>query len=224
MFSSLLEDDTDTLFESGLDTIKHLPPRFAAAETKIEENERSRRIERFNNLDIDSVTLGGVGGSSGSMILKPATTGYIYTLKNADGVLNLSRALTADGTPSNFMSLSEEGDFTLLPLKKTTNSADTDALVPVVVDVNGKLSRGYGLYQTITGFSDGLSTLTTGISDLTISTFNVLSDLTTRIAAVEAATPNVSPTAIGNRLSAIETLGQKLRGRMNDLKVFSNPI
>jgi hypothetical protein len=106
MFSTLLEDDTDTLFESGLDTIKHLPPRFAAPETSIEENERGRRIERFNNLDIGSVTV-GMDGIGGSVIFKPGVSGSIYTLKNAEGVLNLSRAATLDGTPSNFMSLSE---------------------------------------------------------------------------------------------------------------------
>jgi hypothetical protein len=223
MFSTLLEDDTDTLFESGIDTIKHLPSRFVTARTQIEENERGRRIERFNNLEVGSVTL-GMDGVGGSLIFKPGASGSFYTLQNAAGGLNLSRAPTLDGTSSNFMSLSEEGEFTLLPLKKTTNSADSDALVPVVVDVNGKLVRGYGLYQTITGFSSGVASLTSGISELTISTFNVLSDLTTRIAAVEAATPNVSPTAINNRLSTIETLGQKLRGRMNDLNLFSPNI
>jgi hypothetical protein len=91
----------------------------------------------------------------------------------------------------------------------------------VVVDANGKLVRGHGLYQTIMGFSGGVASLTSDISDLTVSTFNVLSDLTTRLAAVEAATPNSNPTQISNRLSNIETLGQKLRARMNGLNLFS---
>jgi len=202
MFTTLLEDDTDTLFASGLDTIKRLQPGFPAVGTRIEENARERRIERFNNLDIGSVTL-GTSADGGALIFKPGASGSFFTLKNTLGALELARKYSEEGTPSNFMSLSEEGEFTLLPLKKGTAVGDTTELVPVVVDADGKIGRGFGLYQTITAG---------------------LSDLSSRVAVLESTTAPVLSSQISTRLSDLETLGQKIRVRLNGMQVFSSPI
>jgi hypothetical protein len=205
MFTTLLDDETDTLFESGLDTLRHLPPHFAKVSTTVLPNQQAARKEHFNDLAIHSVTLGSET-AAGVLTFKPgsAATGMtgVYLLQNQNGVLQLVHADTATSAQSNFMTLNGAGEFTLLPLQMKS-AGDTTDLVPVVVDATGKIQRGVDLYQSINAN---------------------LTQLNSRVANLEANSAPVLSSQINTRLSDLETLGQKIRVRINGMGVFSNEI
>ena len=196
MFTTLLDDQTDTLYESGLDTIKQLPPRFASFPTEISTR------EHFNDLAISSVTLGDTT-AMGTLTFNAGASGGVYVLQNQNGVLKLLHSDTATSTQNNFMSLSGTGDFTLVPLQKTTNTNDTVDLIPVVVDANGKIQRGYELYQSINAN---------------------LTQLNSRVGVLESTSAPVLSSQINSRLSDLETLGQKIRVRINGMNIFSDSL
>lgn len=203
MFTTLLRDDTDTFFDSGLATLKRLPPRFSSFHTEINENDRYRKIERFtNNLTIPAVTLGNAD-TTGTLVFQPGTSGAFYTIENQNGVLTLLQSDTATSTQNKFMSLASSGDFTIMPLMQSNDANDTSDLIPVTVDSTGKIQRGYNLYQSINAN---------------------LSQLNSRVEVLEQTTSPVLSTQISSRLSDIETLGQKIRLRINGLNMFSPPL
>lgn len=143
-FTTLLEDDTDTFFDSAL-----IPRLQLVGYLVLPKSSR----ENF----ADGITTSGltVGNSStaGFIELLPTGTQSSYRLQNDSGTLNLSK----DG--SAFFSISSGGDLSLTPLQFTSTQGDTTELVPVLVDQNGKIYRGHSLFQTISQLTQRIQAL-----------------------------------------------------------------
>lgn len=194
MFTTLFEDDTHTFFDSGLPTISSLPRvklvgYLVVGSTSLSGSSSSSRRENFSDgITTSGLTVGG-GNSAGFIELLPTGTEASYRFQNNTGTLDLSQNSTS------LLSISNSGELTLAPLKKTTSVDDTTELVPILVDQNGKLYRGHSLFQTI-------------------------SQLTQRIQALEAA----GSVQVESRVDTIEQLVSKLRQRYNDLNLSSSAI
>ena len=177
MFSTLLDDSTDTLYDSGIKTIRKLPLDYPSVITTINSNK-----ENYTNV------------SAGQFNFTNEVNSSIFSLQNNSGDMELIYD-TNSISPTKFMNIGSDGLFTFTNLSKTNNTNDTTNLVPVVIDENGKISRGYILYKQI-------------------------DDLSKRITILENTSPTstTSPT-IQERLTNVETLSSKIKSRIDSMKL-----
>lgn len=186
MFSTLLEDSTDTLYDSGIQTVRRLPLDYPSIVTRMLQNDHSPRREGYTNM------------SAGQFNLTSDTGTSVYSLQNHADNIQWVYAPTSGAAQTQFMNIGTDGLFTFNGLAQTANPSDTNSLVPVVVDQNGKISRGYVLYQHLE---------------------NSLTSLANRVTTLESvASPTIYSTLTG-RLSTVETLSSTIQNRINNMKL-----
>jgi hypothetical protein len=142
MYTTLLADDTDALFDSTSIPLHRLLG-FVVIKRDRPENHRNELREHFS----DGITTSGVtvGNSStpGFIEFLPTGNQSTYTLANDAGTLTLLQDV------DSILSISPSKEITLSPLQMTNSPDDTTELVPILVDQNGKLYRGQSVFQTI---------------------------------------------------------------------------
>lgn len=150
MYTTLLEDDTDTRFESGLPTLTRLPityPRLSSM--RLIENQMAPRRENF------TAYVRGITSSSEPFAnsTREGYSDYEIKLLNTSGMSGDSdyptyRLETTDGVMSVIYSSNQSSSSSYLEIDSTGHlilpslQGQSTGLVPLLVDENGKLVRG----------------------------------------------------------------------------------
>lgn len=149
-YTTLLEDDTDTHFLSGLPTRSSLPSSYPKRPTlRLVENQSIPRRENFtayvkgvfseeskkegfreNYSDYEIKLLNTDGLANGSDY-------PTYRLETTDGVMSVIYTSSLNGSSSSYLEIDSTGHLIVPSLQGQSNS-----LVPLLVDANGKLVRG----------------------------------------------------------------------------------
>jgi hypothetical protein len=149
MYTTLLEDDTDTRFLSGLPTRSSLPSSYPKYPTlRLVENQSMPRRENFtayvqgvsssgkkegfreNYSDYEIKLLNTSGLSNGSDY-------PTYSLETTNGVMSVIYTSSLNGTSSSYLEIDSTGHLIVPSLQ-----GQSTGLVPLLVDANGKLVRG----------------------------------------------------------------------------------
>lgn len=149
MYTTLLEDDTDTRFLSGLPTRSSLPssyPRYSTG--RVLENQAIPRRENFTAYVQGIPSLGnsqGVRENYSDYEIKLLNTDGLangsdyptYSLETTDGVMSVIYKSSLNATSSSYLEIDSTGHLIVPSLQ-----GQSTGLVPLLVDANGKLVRG----------------------------------------------------------------------------------
>jgi hypothetical protein len=180
-YTTLIEDTTDTTFESGLPTRVSLPKRTMSSSYMIplrvsgcRENFTSfvkgisspgttveKFTEHFDNIDVYSIDFKNTAGQSGGSNVPS------YQLNNTNGVMSIIHT-DANGAQTTYIQVSDSGEvkFKVLDDASTITPSPGQTLVPIVVDSTGKVFRGGALFQNLITLDTRLSQMETLASQL----------------------------------------------------------
>lgn len=147
-YTTLLEDDTDTRFQSGLPTRSSLPsyypkhismrvvqnqsaPRrenFVAYVKGVSSGNKEGYRENYSDYEIKLLNTDGLAGGSDYPT---------YRLETTNGVMSLIYNSSLNGANSSYLEIDNTGHLILPSLQGSSTG-----LVPLLVDSNGKLVRG----------------------------------------------------------------------------------
>lgn len=155
MYTTLLSDTTDTLYESGLPTISSLPSSRPRLIGYVITKACSGKEHFSEGITTSGLTVGN-STTAGFVEFLPTGSQDSYEIRNDTGTLFLSRKTATEEIP--FLTLSS-GNLTIAPLSMSSDGNDTTELVPILVDQYGRLYRGHSLFQTISQLSQRINAL-----------------------------------------------------------------
>lgn len=147
-YTTLIEDTTDTFFESGLPTRISLPKR-ENFETFV-KGVVTR--EHFDNIDVYGIDFKNTAGLTGGSVLPN------YRVENTNGVMSIIHT-DGVGSPNTYIQVTDAGEvkFKILDSATSITPNPSQTLVPIVVDSTGKVYRGSTLFQNLLTLDDRLS-------------------------------------------------------------------
>jgi hypothetical protein len=149
MYTNLLQDSTDVLYDSELEAPPARLIGYIIARRRAREN-------YAEGITTSGLTVGNAD-VPGFVELLPTGSQASYVFRNDLGELNLLQKNSNVESP--LLTISSSMDLTLSPLQMTGDPNDTTELVPILVDQNGRLYRGHSLFQTIAQLTQRIQAL-----------------------------------------------------------------